>query len=193
MRLEEIQFLAQPALERRARAVDRVDRGAVEQPVLDQIDRDHFAGPEAALGDDAFGRHIPQAGFGGDDEVIVVRPCPARGAQAVAIERAGGVSRIAQDDAGRAIPGLAMQCVVFVERFKILVDVFARRPRRGNEDAHRDEHIRDRPRPSGTSSILSRLCELEPDRLTSGPRSDNSTSSRFIHFPRAPWPNCDCP
>ncbi len=141
MRFEISHLLAQPLFVRRARAVDRVDRGAVEQFVLDQIDRDHFARSEAALGDDARIRHVPQAGFRGDDDVVVVRTRPARRAQAVAVQRASRVTAVAEHDAGRAVPRLGVQRVIFVERLEVFVDIFARRPRRRNQHAHREQYV----------------------------------------------------
>ncbi len=49
MRFQVHHALAQPALERRARAVDRVDCGRIEQAMFDEVHGEHFAGPEPAL------------------------------------------------------------------------------------------------------------------------------------------------
>ena len=138
VRLQVRDALAQPALERRAGAIDVVDRGVVEHAVLDEVDRDHLAGAEPALGDDALGRQVPQSGFGGYDQVLRLT-APACGAQAVAVERAGGVPRVAQHDSRGPSGSNAARSIV--ERFEVFVDVLARGPRRRNQDAHRRQHV----------------------------------------------------
>src|SRR5205085_9916498 len=133
--------LLEPALERRARAVDRVDVGAVQQAAFVQVDGEHLAGPELAFRDDALRRAVEYTGFGSDDELARIRQQPARRPQAVAIERAGGVAAVAHYDAGRSVPGVERETVVLVESREVRVDVFQRGGRRWNQDAHRLQQV----------------------------------------------------
>ena len=108
--------------------------------MLTEVDGDHLARSETPLGNDARRRDVPQTRLGTDDQVVVVGERPAGGTKAVAIERAGGVAPVTHDQACRAIPGLAMQCVVFVESREVFVDIFACRISRRHEHTHgRDE------------------------------------------------------
>ena len=106
-----------------------------------QIDRQHLPWPKPALGDDALLGHIPQACFGGDDQMAIIALRPARRAQAVAIQRAHGMPRIAHDEARRTIPGFGVQGVVLVERLQVLIEVFIRAPGRWHEDARCREQV----------------------------------------------------
>ncbi|MET3928374.1 hypothetical protein ABIE51_000261 [Lysobacter sp. OAE881] len=133
--------LLEPALVRGARAVDAVDRLAVEHLAQVKIHRDHLARPELALGLDFLRRALPHAGLGRDEEVAVARAHPARRAQAVAIERARGVAAIDGDDAGRAVPRFGIERVVLVERGEVGVLVFQRLRRRRDQDAHRLQQV----------------------------------------------------
>ena len=131
----------EPALERRAAAIDAVDRLRIEQGAAVQVDCDHLARPELALGHDLAGRAIPDTGFRRDGQVAIAREHPARRSQAVAIEGAGGVAPVAQHDAGRAVPGIEIQAEVLVERGEIGVLVFERAGGRRDQDAHRAQQI----------------------------------------------------
>ena len=131
----------EPLLVRRARAVDRIDRVVVEQGACGQIDRDHLAGAELALGLDALGRDVPDARLRGDDEHAVARQRPARRAQAVAVERARGMAAVAHHHAGRPVPRLGIDRVVLVERGEVGVLVFQRLRGRRHQDAHRLQQV----------------------------------------------------
>ena len=133
--------LLEPLLVWRARAVELVDRLAVEQPAGLEIRGDHLPRAELALGEDARGLDIPHAGFGRDHEHAVVAQLPARGAQAVAVDGADGMAAVECDDAGRAVPRLAVDRVVLVEREQVGVLVFQRLRRRWDQDAQRLEQV----------------------------------------------------
>ena len=66
---------------------------------------------------------------------------PARRAQAVAVQRAGGVAAVEQHDPGRTVPGLAVERVVLVERGEVGVLVFQRLRGRRHQDAHRLQRV----------------------------------------------------
>ncbi len=133
--------LLEPALVRRARAVDAVDGVAVEHLAQVQVHRDHLARAELALGLDLLDGALPHAGLRGDQEVTIARAHPARRAQAVAVERARRVASVHGDDAGRTVPRLGVERVVLVERGKVGVLVFQRLRCRWNQDAHRLEQV----------------------------------------------------
>ncbi len=133
--------LVQPLLVRRAAAVDAVHRFAVEQVAALEVDGHHLARAQLALAGHAFGRHFPHAGFAGDDEVAVAGQHPARGAQAVAVQRARGVARIHRDDAGRPVPRLGVQSVELVERGEVGVLELQRLRGRWHQDAQRLDQL----------------------------------------------------
>ncbi len=73
--------------------------------------------------------------------MIVIGQGPARRTQAVAVERACRVARIAHHQAGGTVPGFAVQCVILVERGEILVEVLARGVGGRHQHAHRGEQV----------------------------------------------------
>ncbi len=102
-----------------------------------QIERQHLAGPELALLDHVLRFVIPDARFRGDGDVPVLGDDPAGGAQPVAVQGAAGVAAVGEYDAGRAVPGLHVRGVVFVECLEVRVDHVHRLPRRRHQHAHR--------------------------------------------------------
>ena len=105
----------------------RVDRVAVEQlAVAAGRRRSSRPGRACPWPRSSASATVEHAGFGGDHEMPVARAQPARRAQAVAVERAGGVAAVDGDDAGRAVPGLGVERVVLVERGEVGVLVFQR-------------------------------------------------------------------
>ena len=141
VRLQVFHAGAQPVAERRARGVDRVDVGIVQQAVLGQVHGQHLPGPQPALGDDARGRQVADAGFRGHQQHVVVGQRPARGPQAVAVQRAGRIAAVAHHQAGGAVPRLGVQRVVLVEGGQVLVDVLVGLPGRRHQDAHRRQQV----------------------------------------------------
>jgi len=133
--------LLEPALVRRAAAVDGIDRVAVEQFAAGEVGGDHLARAELALGLDLVDRDVEHAGLRGDHEAAIARAQPACRAQAVAVERAGGIAAIEHDDAGRPVPGLNVERVVLVERGEIGILVLERLRRRRHQHAHRLEQV----------------------------------------------------
>ena len=73
--------------------------------------------------------------------MVVIRQCPARRAQAVAIQRAGGVVAAAHHQSRGAVPRLHVQCIVFVERGEVFVHVLTCRVSRRHQHAHGGEHV----------------------------------------------------
>ncbi len=106
-----------------------------------QVDGDHLAGAELALGDDVGGRVVPGADFAGNGEVAVGGQHPARGAQAVAVGGGRGEAAVAHHDAGRAVPGVEVEPVVLVEGREVGVLVLQRLRGRRDQDAHRGRQI----------------------------------------------------
>ncbi len=126
--------LLEPGLERRPRLVDVINGVGVEQLPTLKIHREHLAGSEFALGDDVPVAHVVHAHLRGHHQGVVGGQQPARRAQAVAVERAGGVTRVAHHHAGRAVPGVGGQAVVLVEGGEVGILVFQRRGRRRDQD-----------------------------------------------------------
>ena len=88
---------------------------AGEQASSRRIDGDHLAWAQPSLQNDRvlFQRHHPHLGPHDDD--AVGGDLIAGGAQAVAVEGGAHKHAVAEDDAGRAVPGLADAGVVLVE------------------------------------------------------------------------------
>ena len=126
----------EPLLVGPACAVERIDRLVVEQAAAGQVHRDHLARPQLALRRHPARRQLPHTGFGGDHEHAVVGQGPARGAQAVAVERAGRMLAVAHDHAGGPVPWFGVDRVVLVERGEVGVLVFQRLRGRRHQDAH---------------------------------------------------------
>ena len=133
--------LLQPLLVRRATAVDAIHRIGVEQVTALEIDGYHFAGAELALAHHALGRHFPHTRFGGDQEVAVGGQHPARRTQAIAVEGTNGVAAVAGNDAGRAVPRLAVEAVELVEGRQVRILEFQRLGGRRHQDAQRLDQL----------------------------------------------------
>ncbi len=129
--------LLQPLLVRRTAAVDAVDGFRIEQVAALEVDGDHLARAELALAHHALGRHFPHARFGGDQEMAVRGQHPARRAQAVAVQRTHRIAAVAGDDAGRAVPRLAVQAMELVERGQVGILELQRLGCRRHQDAQR--------------------------------------------------------
>ncbi len=84
---------------------------------------------------------VPGAHFGGQGDELVLGDDVAGRAQAVAVERTGGVATIGHDDAGGAIPGLHVHGVEVVEGAQIVIHVGVLLPRRRDQQAHGPEQI----------------------------------------------------
>ncbi|MNM42837.1 hypothetical protein D3C81_536830 [compost metagenome] len=133
--------LVQPLLVRRTRTVDAVDGVRIEQVTTLEVDGHHLARAQLALAHHALGRHFPHAGFGGDQEVAVGGQHPARRTQAVAVQRAGRITTVAGDDAGRAVPRLGVQAIELVERGEVGVLELQRLRCRRHQDAQRLDQL----------------------------------------------------
>jgi hypothetical protein len=64
-----------------------LDLGVGDDALLDRIDQEHAARPQAALLANVFGRNFKNAGFGGQHHQVVLGDDVAAGAQAVAVQR----------------------------------------------------------------------------------------------------------
>ncbi len=102
-----------------------------------QIERQHFTRAELALVDDILRSVVPDAGLRGDGDVPILGDHPARGPQAVAVQRAAGIAPVGEHDAGRPVPGLHMSRVVLIKGFQVRIDHVHRLPRRGHQHTHR--------------------------------------------------------
>jgi hypothetical protein len=103
--------------------------------------------------------------------VPVVGDHVAGRAQAVAVQGAGGVAAVGEHDARRAVPGLHVHGVVFVEGPQVRVHVVTFCQAGGI--SRRMARNRSTPPASSTSSMLSRLSESEPSMFTRGWSSDS--------------------
>jgi len=107
-----------------------------------EVGGDHLAGLDTALALDVGGVDLPHADFGRDGEDAVLGQHPARGPQAVAVERADGVAAVGQHHAGGAVPRLHVHRVVFVEGTDVSVHRFDVLPSRRDHQAQRAEQAR---------------------------------------------------
>ena len=109
------------------------------QPALLEIDEEHAARLQAALGLDVLRLDPQHAHFAGHDHAVVVREVVARRPQAVAIEHRADVLAVGERDRRRAVPRLHQAGVVFVERPLVLGHRFVILPRLG--DHHHDRFL----------------------------------------------------
>ncbi len=139
--LHMLHLRTQPLAVGLAGAVDAVDVLGLQQFAGFGVHGQHLAGLQAALGDHVPGGVVIHADLRGQCDVSVLRDHVARRAQAVAVQGAGGVAAVGQHDAGRAVPGLHVHGVVFVERAQVGVHVRDVLPRRRDQQAHRAEQV----------------------------------------------------
>ena len=133
--------LLDPAAVGAAAGVARLDLGVLQQPVVGQVEVDHRAGLDAAVADDGGGIDVEDAGFGGEDEEVVPRERPARGAEAVAVERGAGGDAVREGDGGRAVPRLHQRRVVLVEAAHVVAHVVFRAPGLRHQHEHRVRRV----------------------------------------------------
>ncbi|MNI10564.1 hypothetical protein D3C73_636810 [compost metagenome] len=99
----------------------QLDFGVVDDAALFQVDQEHLARLQAPLLDDAVFRNRQRAGFGRQDDHVVIGDQIAGGAQAVAVQRGADLAAIGECDGGGAVPRLHHGGVIFVERAARLV------------------------------------------------------------------------
>ena len=100
------------------------------------IDEEHAAGLQAAFLANVFGGDVDDAGFGGEDDEVVLGDDVAAGAQAVAVERGADDAAVGKGDGGGAVPGFHEGGVVLVEGALVLVHVGIAGPGFGDEHGH---------------------------------------------------------
>ena len=88
---------------------------------LTGVDEEHSSGLQAALLDDARGRHVDDPDLAGHHDQVVVRYPVAAGPQAVAVENRSDDRAVGEGNRRRAIPGLHQGGVVLVEGTPVLV------------------------------------------------------------------------
>jgi hypothetical protein len=98
-----------------------LDLVVCDDPPLLEVDQQHLAGLQAPLLHDLAFRNGQHAGFRRHDDALVRGDEPARGAQAVAVERSADLAPIREHDRGGAIPRLHQRGVVFVERLALVI------------------------------------------------------------------------
>ena len=81
----------------------------------DRVDQEQASGLQPAPREDAFGRDLQHAGFGGADDEVVLRHDVPEGPQSVAVQRGADPVAVARGDEGRTVPRLHEAGVVFVE------------------------------------------------------------------------------
>ena len=78
------------------------------------IDEEHPARSQSSAGGDLGFRQVDDSGFAGEDDGVLGHDVPGR-TQSVAVEHGSGEAAVGEGDAGRSVPGLHEQRVVFVE------------------------------------------------------------------------------
>ena len=119
-----------------ARGERLLDLGVGDDALLNGVDEEHAAGLQAAFLEDVFGRNFDDAGFGGENDQIVLGDDVAAGAQAVAVERGADDAAVSECDGGGTVPRLHQRGVVLVEGALVLVHVRIAGPGFGNEHGH---------------------------------------------------------
>ncbi|MNU94222.1 hypothetical protein D3C71_841800 [compost metagenome] len=99
----------------------QLDLGVVDDAALFQVDQEHLARLQAPLLDDAVFGDRQRAGFGRQDDHVVIGDQVAGRAQAVAVQRGADLAAIGERDRGGAVPRLHHGGVVFVEGAAALV------------------------------------------------------------------------
>ena len=138
---EPLHVRLEPLLVRLARGQHAVDVFRTQQRAGLGVDGQDFARTQAALLDDVLGAEVVHADFRRQHDVAVAGDHIARRTQTVAVEAAGGIAAVHDDHTGRAVPGLHVDRVVFVERTHVRVEVFDVLPGRRDQRAHRLEHV----------------------------------------------------
>ena len=132
----------------------RLDLVVVDQPVLGQVDQQHPARLQPALGDHLVLRDVDHAGLGGEHHQPVVADPVAARTQAVAVEGGADQCAVGEADRGGTVPGLHQRGVERVERAAGRVHLGVVLP--GLRDHH---HHRVRQRPAAQMQQLEHLVE----------------------------------
>ncbi len=122
----------------RVRARQRLlDLGVGHDAVLDEVDKQHLAGLQAPLGDDAFLGNRKHAHLGREHDQIVVGHIVARRPQAVAVEGRADLPAVGEGDRRRPVPRLHQCGVILVEGAPLFVHERIARPGFRDEHHHR--------------------------------------------------------
>ncbi len=87
-----------------------------DDAALDRVHQEHFPRLQAAFDLYVFRFDVEHTGFGGHDNVLVVRDHVTPGSQAVAVEDGANDSAVGERDGRRPIPGFHQARVIFVKR-----------------------------------------------------------------------------
>jgi hypothetical protein len=129
--------LVEPLLVREAAGDVALELVVVDDAALVGVDHEHPARLQPALGDDALGRHVDDAGLRRQDHAVVGGVPPARRPQAVAIERRADHVAVGEHHRRRAVPRLDQRRRVAVERLAIGIHRRVALPRLGDHHHHR--------------------------------------------------------
>ncbi len=131
-----------------------LDLLVVDDAALHGVHEEHAAGLQAAFLHHGLGRHVEDAGLGGQDHEVVVRHVVARRTQSVAVEHGADLRAVGEGDGGGTVPGLHQARVVLVEGALVVVHGLVVRPR------FRDHHHHGvRERAAGEVEQLERVVE----------------------------------
>ncbi len=140
-RLDAQRVLPQPLLVRLLRLQVVVDVVGVQHLAGVGVHREDLPRANTPLGKHIFRLVIPDADFGREGDIAVLGGYPARRTQPVAVEQTNRVAAIGQHHAGRAIPGLHVHGVEFVEGTQVGVHGLDVLPGRRNDHAQATEQI----------------------------------------------------
>ena len=131
----------QPGLVGMPRLENLVDVRSRQQGAAVQVECDHVPRPQLALPHHLLGLVVPHAGLGGDRQPSVAGDAEARRPQSVAIEHTQRVAAVGQHHSGRAIPGLHVHRVIFVEGAQVRVEGVEAVPGRRDQQPHGVQRI----------------------------------------------------
>ena len=107
--------VADPLTEGMRRGQTVLELGVVVEPALLQVDRDHLAGPEAALFQDPAFVQADHAGLGAGEQQAVLGDRVAQRPEAVAVHAGQDPAPAVGADRGRPVPGLHDRVAVTVQ------------------------------------------------------------------------------
>ena len=133
--------LLDPAPVGAAAGVEGLELGVLHEAVRREVEPQERAGAEPAAACDVRGRDVQHARLRREDEEPVRAERPARGAQAVAVERRAEREAVGERDRGGAVPRLHQRGMVFEERAHVAGDVVFRAPRLRQEHHRRMRRV----------------------------------------------------
>ncbi len=141
LRIQISHALLQPFLIRSAALQTVVNFVGIQQPAVDEINGKHLPRTETPFLHDVLFIVVVDADFRRDRDMSILGDHVARRPQPVAIQAAGCITSVGQNDAGGPVPRLHLAIEELVKGPYFRVDIVHGLPRRRHQDAHRLQHV----------------------------------------------------